>query len=139
MLLLVHAPTMSSVLSPSTFLLRRCATTGSLQLLKRASRSKTTSVRVIVQKDLPHGKAYPGDVVNVKAGFARNFLIPQKYAVYATRLNFERLGLFDPERLDADDLAAGTLKKMDLDQKAADILRHYLRNKTVRTFVRTKK
>lgn len=119
-------------------LLRRSATTGPLQLLKQASRPKTTSVRVVVQNDLPHGKAYPGDLLNVKPGYARNFLIPQKYAVYATRWTLERLGISDPERLNFGALDAAA-EKVDPDQKAADILRYYLRNKTVRLCERENK
>lgn len=55
------------------------------------------TVRLIALEDLPHGKAYKGDVVQVKAGYARNFLIPTKKAVYATPQNFNRLGVSDPE------------------------------------------
>lgn len=94
------------------------------------------TVRVIVQQDLADGKAYEGDVMEVKAGYARNFLIPQKKALYATRQNFERLGMLDPdqeteehrrERLEREAQAGE-----DLDLKAADLLKHYLRNKVVR-------
>ena len=42
------------------------------------------TVRLIALEDLPHGKGYEGDVVHVKAGYARNYLIPQGFAVLAT-------------------------------------------------------
>ena len=96
------------------------------------------SVRLIALEDLPHGKAYRGDVVRVKAGFARNHLIPQKLALYATPQNFEKLGLVDPdveteeqrrERLARE--ASATVQD-EAYLKAADILKKYLRNKVVR-------
>ncbi len=33
----------------------------------------------------------PGDVVNVKRGYARNYLVPRKLAIYATPANMKRL------------------------------------------------
>ena len=33
-----------------------------------------------------------GDVVNVKRGFARNYLVPRGFAIYATPKNMKRLG-----------------------------------------------
>lgn len=93
-------------------------------------------VRIICIKDLPCGKEYAGSVVHVKAGYARNHLIPQKYAKYATRENFEKLGMKDPdfetveekrERLERERLE----DKGSEDAKAADILKTYLRNKVV--------
>jgi hypothetical protein len=94
-------------------------------------------VRVIIKEDLPEGKAYEGDVMEVKAGYARNFLIPQKKALYATRKNFERLGLKDPDQETAEERQARLLREAqagsDLDLKAYDLLRSYLRNKVVRT------
>jgi len=32
-----------------------------------------------------------GDLINVKKGFARNYLIPRKYAIYATPQNLKKL------------------------------------------------
>jgi ribosomal protein L9 len=94
------------------------------------------TVRVIVTDDLPHGKAYQGDVIHVKAGYARNYLIPQKKALYATRQNFERLEMKDPDRESVEErqarLQMETLATDDEDVKAADILRHYLRNKVLK-------
>lgn len=93
------------------------------------------TVRVIVREDLP-GKAYTDDVLEVKAGYARNFLIPQKKAVYATRQNFERLQIKDPQSETAEERRARLLEEAKLDEdvelKAADLLRNYLRNKTLK-------
>ena len=93
------------------------------------------TVRVIAIADLPHGKAYQGDILHVKAGYARNFLIPRKIVVYATRQNFDRLGLKDPDRESVEEKkereAREALAGDDKDLKAADLLRQYLRNKVV--------
>ena len=70
------------------------------------------------------------------AGYARNYLIPKKMAVYATPRNFERCGLVDPDIAAKEEEAEA--KKSDgdeeenVDLKAADILRKYLRNKSVK-------
>jgi len=98
-------------------------------------------VRVIVTHDLPEGHMrgiYAGEVHNVAAGYARNYLIPKKMAVYATPRNFERCGLIDPdiaakEQAAQQKLASATESDEDnADLKAADLLRRYLRNKTVK-------
>ena len=98
-------------------------------------RSKHT-VRIILQDDLPNGKAYTGDVIYVAAGYARNYLIPQKKALYATRQNFARLGMKDPDMETPEErharLARERLEGEDEDLKAADLLKNYLRNKVVR-------
>jgi ribosomal protein L9 len=80
---------------------------------------------------------YAGEVHNVAAGYARNYLIPQKMAVYATPRNFERCGLIDPEIAAKEDAAAQKFsqegdEEENADLKAADVLRKYLRNKTVK-------
>lgn len=94
------------------------------------------TVRIILQDDLPNGKAYSGDVLHVAAGYARNFLIPQKKALYATRQNFARLGMKDPDMETAAErqarLARERMEGEDEDLKAADLLKNYLRNKVVR-------
>jgi hypothetical protein len=99
------------------------------------TRSMGHTVRVIVQQDLADGKAYEGDVMEVKAGYARNYLIPQKKALYATRQNFERLGMLDPdqetEEHRRDRLEREAQAGEDVDLKAADLLKYYLRNKVV--------
>jgi len=77
---------------------------------------------------------YAGEVHNVAAGYARNYLVPGKMAVYATPRNFERCGLIDPDIAAKEEAAqqklAGDEENEDL--KAADLLRRYLRNKTVK-------
>ena len=55
-------------------------------------------MRVILCKDLPKlGKA--GDVVNVKDGYARNYLIPNNLALYATEANIKRIEIAKQKRL----------------------------------------
>lgn len=93
------------------------------------------TVRIIVIDDIPGGRGYKNDILEVKAGFARNYLIPQKMAVYATRQNFRKYELDDPILIEKDpnfirEKAKNTLE-VDLDLKASDLLRYYLRNKIV--------
>ncbi|KAL3940388.1 MAG: hypothetical protein SGBAC_005064 [Bacillariaceae sp.] len=96
------------------------------------------TVRLIALEDLPHGKAYEGDVVRVKAGYARNFLIPQKKAVYATSQNFERLEIVDPEveteeqRIARLERESSMSKKDEQYLKQADVLKKYLKNKVLK-------
>lgn len=98
------------------------------------------TVRLIALEDLPHNKGYERDVVTVKAGYARNFLIPKKKAVYATSQNFEKLGLVDPDveteeqRVARMQRESSMSEKEDLHLKQADMLRKYLRNKVVSSF-----
>lgn len=81
-----------------------------------------------------------GEVAHVTAGYARNFLIPQKYGLYATRENFANLGIKDPEkesvaekrvRLAREEASRALL--FDRDLKEAERLKKYLRNKKVRS------
>jgi len=51
----------------------------------------TRRTEVILVKDSPLG--LKGDIVPVKPGYARNWLIPQQWAVYAVKENREFLGL----------------------------------------------
>ena len=48
-----------------------------------------------------------GDVVNVKRGFARNYLIPRKYSIYATPSNLGKLSSIK------DNLAAEEQKRLN--------------------------
>ncbi len=95
------------------------------------------TVRIIITDDVSEGKLYAGEIATVKAGYARNFLIPQKKAVYATRQNFLKLDMKDPELETAEERFARLQREAtagdDQDVKAADILRKYLSNKVVRT------
>jgi Ribosomal protein L9, N-terminal domain len=94
------------------------------------------TVRIIVTQDVSDGKLYAGDIANVKAGYARNLLIPKKMAVYATRQNFEKLQIKDPDLETVEErqlrLAREAEAGDDKDLKAADLLKFYLRNKVVR-------
>jgi large subunit ribosomal protein L9 len=70
----------------SAFLLSRY---GGVQRVFRSSYRCGTSLRVLLLQHLDtHGK--PGEIVSVKRGYARNFLIPRKIAVYATEENKSR-------------------------------------------------
>lgn len=97
----------------------------------------SSSVRVIALEDLPHGKAYKGDVLQVKPGYARNFLLPKKMAVYATPQNFEKLNIKDPEfeseaeRRARQEKDSSMSAKEEQYLKQADILKKYLKNKVV--------
>ena len=100
------------------------------------------TVRIILKEDLPDGRGYSGDVMTVKAGYARNYLVPKKMALYATPENFVRLGVTDPEAETIEEkrarLAAEAAAEEDeeaaADLRAADLLKHYLRNKVVSLF-----
>jgi hypothetical protein len=133
-LLCARQRTMSSFVSRSLIRSDAFAAVTKTCLSSRISLRSAHTVRVIVCQDLPP-KAYEGDILNVKAGYARNYLIPQKKVVYATRQNFEKLGLQDTELETTDQrrdrLAREAHSGEDLDLKAADLLKHYLRNKTV--------
>jgi len=111
------------------------------RLVQYSTRRHGHSVRLIALEDLPHGKGYEGDVVTVKAGYARNYLIPQKKAVYATPQNFERLDIVDPaEETEAQRAArlereSSMSKKEEDNLKQADLLKKYLKSKVVCTFL----
>ena len=90
------------------------------------------TVRVILTKDLPNGKGYAGEVHKVRAGFARNHLIPLKKALYAIPQNFERVGIIDPELVDKKPQKQERSREEEEHLKAADVLRHYLRNKVLK-------
>ena len=63
-------------------------------------------------------------VSTVKAGFARNYLLPQKKAVYATPANRDKY---------LKDVKTITAELTDDEGRAAAVLRKYLSNKAVRT------
>lgn len=97
------------------------------------------TVRVILTDDLPNGKAYKGEVLSIRAGYARNHLIPGKIALYATPENFARMNMEDPDLETPEEKAARLQRETMSDEgaeevKAADFLRHYLRNKVVSLF-----
>lgn len=95
------------------------------------------TVRLIALEDLPHGKAYKGDVLTVKAGYARNHLVPQKLALYATPQNFKKLGIVDPDFETEEERIARLQRESNMTAtedrylKEADLLKKYLKNKVV--------
>ncbi len=91
-------------------------------------RSMGHTVQIILQEDLPGGKGYFGDVVEVRAGYARNFLIPTKKAFYATPENLKRFGVSTDFAVKGEKMGS---EEVSEDKKAADILRSYLNQKTV--------
>lgn len=88
------------------------------------------TVRVILTKDIPENNQYAGETHEVKAGYARNYLLPKKMALYATSDNFRRVGIVDPETLQEKE----EVREEDVDEnvKAAEFLKYYLRNKTLK-------
>lgn len=92
---------------------------------------------MIALEDLPFGKAYKGDVLTVKAGYARNHLVPQRLALYATPQNFERLGIVDPDFESEEERIARLQRESNMTAaedkylKDADVLKKYLRNKVL--------
>ena len=103
-------------------------------------RRRGHTVRIILADDLPGGRGYRGDVEEVRAGYARNYLVPKKLALYATPQNFERLGIADPDaetlqekrEREAAERAAEEDEEAAADLRAADLLRSYLSNKVLR-------
>lgn len=93
-------------------------------------------MRVILTKDLPENNLYAGETHVVKAGYARNYLIPKKMALYATHQNFLRVGMMegDPDLIEETEEERRKREERDSDEdlKAADFLRYYLRNKTLK-------
>ncbi len=63
----------------------------------------------------------PGEVVNVAAGFARNYLLPQKLAVLATKGSLKM----------ADTLKAATIAKEKELNKAAEVLAAKIKDLTL--------
>eukprot|EP00566_Odontella_aurita_P021068 CAMPEP_0113545582 /NCGR_PEP_ID=MMETSP0015_2-20120614/11340_1 /TAXON_ID=2838 /ORGANISM="Odontella" /LENGTH=238 /DNA_ID=CAMNT_0000445961 /DNA_START=82 /DNA_END=798 /DNA_ORIENTATION=- /assembly_acc=CAM_ASM_000160 len=130
-------------MATAAFLLRNAASVRASALavpsrsfLRDSRRSMGRTVRIILTDDLPNGKGYNGDVVTVKAGYARNYLVPEKMALYAIPENFERLGMSDPDKETVEERRARQIRETaeagDEDLRAADLLRHYLRNKVLK-------
>jgi len=92
------------------------------------------TVRVILKSKV--GQNEPGEVITVKPGYARNFLIPKKMALYAIPSNFQRLGLTDPEKETPEDrrerLKREAAEEASEEQIAASILTKYLSNKVLK-------
>ena len=73
------------------------------------------NMQIILQEDVEK-LGHRGDVVNVKPGYARNFLLPKKLAVEATRGNMKAL-----ERIRGS-LAKKTATELDAAKKQAEAL-----------------
>ena len=99
-----------------------------------SSKSAKKTIRIILTEDLPDGNGYAGDVQSVSAGYARNYLIPKRKALYATPANFARTNIVDPLLIKETEAEkkARLSQESDEDLKAADFLRYYLRNKTLK-------
>src|SRR5262249_40970404 len=72
-------------------------------------------MQIILQEDIDKLK-HRGDVVTVKPGYARNYLLPRKLAVEATTGNLKAI-----ERIRGA-LAKKTATKLDTAQKQAELL-----------------
>ncbi|HRX77045.1 MAG: 50S ribosomal protein L9 [Candidatus Cloacimonetes bacterium] len=66
-----------------------------------------------------------GEVVNVKRGYARNYLIPREYAIYGTPANMKRLGSIQDELKLAEEKKLAELK--NLAEKIASIKLTFVR------------
>ena len=64
--------------------------------------SKKNQFHIVLLQDMPERGWARGDVVAATAGFSRNFLIPNGYAVYATEENVEKYAV----KKDDDEAAA---------------------------------
>lgn len=87
-------------------------------------------MRIILREDLPP-KGYKNDTVTVRAGYARNKLIPTKHAVYAIPANYERFGLVDPLLIKTEKKMVALSDEEVKNKNAAFVLQSYLRNKVV--------
>ena len=45
----------------------------------------------IILLESVRGLGDPGDIINVKSGYARNYLIPKDMAIYATKANISKI------------------------------------------------
>lgn len=54
-----------------------------------------------------------GEVVTVKNGFARNYLLPRNLAIYATPQNMKRLGTIQNQAAEEEEKLIAELKKLD--------------------------
>lgn len=66
-----------------------------------------------------------GEVVNVKRGYARNYLIPRAYAIYATPQNMKRLSLIQEELKASEEKKLAELKL--LAEKIASVKLTFIR------------
>lgn len=66
-----------------------------------------------------------GEVVNVKRGYARNYLIPRAYAIYATPQNMKRLSAIQEELKASEEKKLAELKV--LAEKVASVKLTFIR------------
>jgi hypothetical protein len=64
----------------------------------RSVHAKQKYIRIICKDDLPNGKGKAGDVLQVRSGYALNYLLPREIAVFAKPKNFEYMGIKDPAK-----------------------------------------
>jgi len=95
----------------------------------RLGHRKKKKLKIILREDVPKLGA-PGDLVEVKRGYGRNYLIPFKKAVYATPENLSLAKLQSPEELEARAAAAAKAKADESARKRID--------RIALTFLRTK-
>ncbi|TMW62845.1 hypothetical protein Poli38472_005463 [Pythium oligandrum] len=90
-------------------------------------------VSMVLKEDVAN-LGYRGDEVSVKAGFARNFLYPQKLAVYATEANRVKYKV-DRESLDEVDAEKERAVKQVVDRLSASTVyfKRYTASKTEQT------
>src|ERR1700722_19886659 len=81
---------------------------------------------IILKQDVPT-LGYRGDIVKVKPGYARNFLISQRLAVIADEAN---------RKMNTEDLKQGTNKLNKMKTNAQDVANN-LSNTTIEIAVRT--
>lgn len=81
---------------------------------------------IILKQDVPT-LGYRGDIVKVKPGYARNFLIPQRMAVIADEAN---------RKMNTEDLKQGANKLNKMKTNAQDVANN-LSNTTIEIAVRT--
>ena len=81
---------------------------------------------IILKTDVPT-LGYRGDIVKVKSGYARNYLIPQRMAVIADEAN---------RKMNTEDLKQGANKLNKMKTNAQDVANN-LSNTTIEIAVRT--
>jgi len=128
----------SSIRSSSRSTLEKAFLISNNLLSSGRTRWKHTTVRLIAVEDLPGKKGYKGDVIHVKPGYARNYLVPKKKAVYATPQNFAKFGILDPDLETPEEREARRQQESSLSKKEeqylkdADLLKKYLKNKVLK-------
>lgn len=63
-----------------------------------------------------------GELVNVKRGYARNFLIPRKLAIYATPTNMKKLSTIQAKLAQEEEIRMNELKKLAEKLRSASLV-----------------